>query len=412
MADTLEALNRAVIAAPEDRTVRLVYADALDEAGDAARAEFVRAQVQLETLPESDFRHVTLPDRVRDLFDAHWLDWWQPVCAPAGLPEPHVPGRRRRAPRPPGARRRRRARNWPYTHTAADATVHAAGYGLAVRFACGFPEELRFLHLETPEDAAAIVHRWGDAMPLVRLAFTHAITPREWKRVAGPHLARLPELEFDHLTAEAAAAVAASPHLANLRRLSAHAVGTDTDTIRALVATPTWTGLRALRFTGPLPPAAVREVADRCRLPKLEELELAFGNAADPLGGVGMLGSMIGQMLRAIMQAVALPAWGEPRWAEFGPSVEALAAARWVRRLRRLTLGPGLRRGLAAFLGERLQMAAERETPDVIPDGPVVALADALNRKTFEKLTLPASVLSPAARAAVADRLGPRVEFE
>ncbi len=48
MPTTLEALHRAVVASPEDRTVRLAYADSLDEAGDAAassRAEFIRAQI-------------------------------------------------------------------------------------------------------------------------------------------------------------------------------------------------------------------------------------------------------------------------------------------------------------------------------------------------------------------------------
>ena len=56
---TLAALHRAVVASPEDRTVRLVYADALDETGDAddaARAEFIRTQIELQSTPEPQRR--------------------------------------------------------------------------------------------------------------------------------------------------------------------------------------------------------------------------------------------------------------------------------------------------------------------------------------------------------------------
>ena len=45
------ALRQAVITSPDDDLPRLVYADWLDDAGDPARAEFIRAQVQLATVP-------------------------------------------------------------------------------------------------------------------------------------------------------------------------------------------------------------------------------------------------------------------------------------------------------------------------------------------------------------------------
>jgi uncharacterized protein (TIGR02996 family) len=414
MADTLESLNRAVIASPQDRTVRLVYADALDESGDpadAARAEFVRAQIGADGLPEGDPRRVALWSRARDLFDAHWLEWWQPVCEAAGLPQPHVPGRRRRAPLPPGARRTRRPRNWPYTHTAADTTVHATGYGMSVQFAGGFPEEVRFVNMDTPENAATLVHRWGDAMPLARLAFTHPVTPREWKRVNGPHLARLPELAFNQLPDETTRFVASSRHLAALTRLVVHPLGADTGALRALVAAPAWAGLRALQFTGPLSPEGVRELAEWCRLKKLEELELALGNPADPFGAIGAIGAMLGQVIRAFAQAIALPAWNGTRWAEFGPALEALAGAPWVRGLRRLRISSGHHRGLVAMLGGQLRGTAERAA-DLIPDGAVLALADALNRKKLEKLVVSEVLISPSARAELVTRLRDKVGFE
>ena len=51
---TESALLRAVRDNPDDDTVRLVYADFLDEQGDADRAEFIRAQVALANMQESD----------------------------------------------------------------------------------------------------------------------------------------------------------------------------------------------------------------------------------------------------------------------------------------------------------------------------------------------------------------------
>jgi uncharacterized protein (TIGR02996 family) len=46
--DTLRGLLAAVLADPDDDAVRLVYADALEEAGQPERAEFIRVQVELE----------------------------------------------------------------------------------------------------------------------------------------------------------------------------------------------------------------------------------------------------------------------------------------------------------------------------------------------------------------------------
>ena|SRR6266545_201991 len=49
-----DILYRAILDSPEDDTLRLVYADALEESGDPRRAAFVRAQVALSHLPEYD----------------------------------------------------------------------------------------------------------------------------------------------------------------------------------------------------------------------------------------------------------------------------------------------------------------------------------------------------------------------
>ncbi|MBA4063485.1 MAG: hypothetical protein C0501_07185 [Isosphaera sp.] len=71
----LEALYQAILADPDDDTLRLVYADALEEAGDARRAGFVRAHVQLARVPEYDpaWVRARYHDRARMSFAARWM---------------------------------------------------------------------------------------------------------------------------------------------------------------------------------------------------------------------------------------------------------------------------------------------------------------------------------------------------
>jgi uncharacterized protein (TIGR02996 family) len=52
------ALLRAICAEPADDTARLVYADYLDEHGEAVRAAFIRAQVELAKLPEPELKTI------------------------------------------------------------------------------------------------------------------------------------------------------------------------------------------------------------------------------------------------------------------------------------------------------------------------------------------------------------------
>ncbi|HEX4612138.1 MAG TPA: TIGR02996 domain-containing protein [Urbifossiella sp.] len=69
------ALLSAIRDRPDDDTPRLAYADWLDDAGDAARAEFVRVQVQLARLPDHDPTRPALEDREHDLLATHEPAW-------------------------------------------------------------------------------------------------------------------------------------------------------------------------------------------------------------------------------------------------------------------------------------------------------------------------------------------------
>ncbi|MFO0881404.1 MAG: TIGR02996 domain-containing protein [Gemmataceae bacterium] len=69
-------LLAAVLADPDDDLPRLAYADWLEETGNEARAEFIRAQIELAHLPLADDRHAALLARCRMLqrcFGAEWL---------------------------------------------------------------------------------------------------------------------------------------------------------------------------------------------------------------------------------------------------------------------------------------------------------------------------------------------------
>ncbi len=60
---------------PEDDLHRLAWADWLDDNGQSARADFVRAQVHLARLPEDDPRRDALEDEADDLLAQHEPSW-------------------------------------------------------------------------------------------------------------------------------------------------------------------------------------------------------------------------------------------------------------------------------------------------------------------------------------------------
>ena len=88
--DQASAFLQDVVAHPDDDAPRLVYADWLEEQGDAsswARAEFIRVQYALAGLPRGDIRRAPLEQRQRDLLLAHEQQWTD------GLSELGVQGR-------------------------------------------------------------------------------------------------------------------------------------------------------------------------------------------------------------------------------------------------------------------------------------------------------------------------------
>src|SRR5262245_25975011 len=72
------AFEADIIAHPDDDAPRLVLADWLEDHGDehtAARAEFIRLQIELSRLPEEDARRAGLERRGKELLDEHEKAW-------------------------------------------------------------------------------------------------------------------------------------------------------------------------------------------------------------------------------------------------------------------------------------------------------------------------------------------------
>ena len=76
-----DALVQAILHAPDDDAPRLVYADWLDEHGDADRAEFIRVQSRMARLPFYDPTYAPLDRRSRALLAVHQAGWRLPGLA-------------------------------------------------------------------------------------------------------------------------------------------------------------------------------------------------------------------------------------------------------------------------------------------------------------------------------------------
>jgi uncharacterized protein (TIGR02996 family) len=75
MSDKAAGFLDDIIAHPDDNTPRLIFADYLDDHGDGARAEFIRAQVERASLPDWDARAVRLLLREHVLLTQHGERW-------------------------------------------------------------------------------------------------------------------------------------------------------------------------------------------------------------------------------------------------------------------------------------------------------------------------------------------------
>jgi uncharacterized protein (TIGR02996 family) len=78
------ALLAAIIASPDDDTVRLVYADFLQENEDHTRSEFIRLQIELAQGVKKLARRRELERRQRGLLARHKSQWIAPLKSALG----------------------------------------------------------------------------------------------------------------------------------------------------------------------------------------------------------------------------------------------------------------------------------------------------------------------------------------
>src|SRR5882724_1925296 len=76
---TADDFLQAILADPDADGPRLVYADWLEEDGDADRAEFIRVQCALAAMPEGERKYHPLRQTETRLLKLHHDIWLQPI---------------------------------------------------------------------------------------------------------------------------------------------------------------------------------------------------------------------------------------------------------------------------------------------------------------------------------------------
>jgi uncharacterized protein (TIGR02996 family) len=265
------AFLRSIKEHPEDDTPRLVYADWLDEQGDADRAEFIRVQCELERGPD-DARVPELRKRARELEKRYARRWLPPTLLAWN-------GKKGEQLKKWTAKEytewsSRQVAEWSFRRGFVDAVVlrRPLWAGLVREAAAALAlEPLRGLTLDCHLNR----------LPLPEVLAELATTP---------HLEALRELLLmGQVTSEAISLVASSPYLAGLRELelsrgfSYVPVASVAADVMALVDTPLGRRLTALSLTleegeGP---GFLRALTTPPGLPALTRLRLGRGELGE-----------------------------------------------------------------------------------------------------------------------------------
>jgi uncharacterized protein (TIGR02996 family) len=203
-----DALYAAILANPDDDTVRLAFADHLEENGDAKRAQYIREQIELAGLREWDERYIQLL-RKRELFKGISADPFRPR-SPEGLPWDNSGYRRGFA--------------WAVSANTADAFV----------------------------DGADAVCALGPVQSLCVADVYHQF-PHTLKSLSrNPALGRLRRLQFisSQVNWQAAARLGDSPHATGLHELECRLGALGSRALCTLLRSPLLPRLNSLHITG------------------------------------------------------------------------------------------------------------------------------------------------------------------
>lgn len=241
----LEAIRES----PDDDTVRLVYADWLEEQGDASRAEFIRVQCELAH-PSGKEERTQLERRERELLAANRAAWLGPLHKE--LLHSHCTFRR------------------------------------------GFPEELTI----RPKVMVKMAEELNARVPAGRVTLYGGFgDPAMQALMACPCLGWVAGLEYEHprLTDDGLEMIANSVNLPHLAELSIGFAKFTTNGIQALASSPHRGALRCLslhRFVwnGATPPATAAALATPGVLFRLRTLSL-HGHELGPAGAAVLAGT-------------------------------------------------------------------------------------------------------------------------
>jgi uncharacterized protein (TIGR02996 family) len=326
-----EAFIQAIIEAPDDDTTRLIFADWLDDHGQAERGDLIRVQCELARLPEDDPQVGPLLKRQRRLLRPANRKLWE-----AGRPV-------------------------------------FAGKGDFIR---------GFLMPSLKEPVSKFVARDPEdfgPFPLWKVTLTGlANDPRRLDRlaelVASPNLLRAGELHLiaNSIGASGAKVFATCQHLTHVTTLSLRRNWMKPDGMRALVEVAVWPRVTSLDLTGNwLDDAGVAILAESKLLANVVELDLTQNNVRDA-GAEALARSPYLGRIRTLVLAGYVGDEG----------ARAVAGAPWARGLKKLTISNQLDYFGAQTLAESPNLAG-LESLDVSDNHRLVATAGAILRERF-----------------------------
>jgi uncharacterized protein (TIGR02996 family) len=234
----VSALFQAILESPEDDEVRLVYSDWLEENGQAERAEFIRASIELTRLPRYAPRAREVRHRARELLRTHGANWDTEVRLTGSFGQTTSDSYRR-------------GFIEAMTFRTAARFIRCAGRLLKLA-------PIRHLEIEAPWFRHASWKRCGAVSRLRSLKLGRYASqkwdPNSLKEVlAHPKLANLTALDVGEnyfLGEQWGEVLAAATHLTNLRTLDLAGNGIDREGLEALADAAFMPSLRALNLSG------------------------------------------------------------------------------------------------------------------------------------------------------------------
>jgi uncharacterized protein (TIGR02996 family) len=230
-----DAFLQEIIADPDSDVPRLVYADYLEENGNADRAEFIRVQCELAKLGEDDERRFDLEAREQELLQAFGKKWLAPSRAWASV-------------------------GWEYRR--------------------GFVEHITLTSSRLAKYADELFRRAP-----VREVTLRGLPAALTELVNCPQLARICALDvvsgLNYLREAYCAELASSPYLKNLRTLRFNRTRTGVGGIAVLLATGAFPELTRLELQHHRHRRLTDVLADLPSLARLRELDLSYNEFGD-----------------------------------------------------------------------------------------------------------------------------------